>query len=253
MLYIIGTGLNNEQDMSLRSLEILKNSTQIFLESYTSKSNLQNLQKIIQKEIKTVFRNFIECTTEILDLAEHETISLLIIGTPFFATTHTDILIQARERNIKVEIVHNTSIMNIMGCYGLFSYSFGRTVSIPFFEENWKPTSFYDKIVDNKSIGLHTLVLLDIRVDENSERYMTPNVAIQQLLYCENELKKNIFEKREKIIVVSRFGKEDEKAFYKTIDELINMDFGEPLHSLIIPGKMEIVEKEHVELIFKEN
>ena len=33
-----------------------------------------------------------------------------------------------------------------------------------FFLDNWKPASFYDRIKENVSIGLHTLVLLDIKV-----------------------------------------------------------------------------------------
>lgn len=35
-----------------------------------------------------------------------------------------------------------------------------------FFTKDWKPDSFYDKIVLNKERGLHTLCLLDIRVKE---------------------------------------------------------------------------------------
>ena len=37
-------------------------------------------------------------------------------------------------------------------------------VSIPFWTETWQPDSFYDKICENLSRGLHTLCLLDIKV-----------------------------------------------------------------------------------------
>lgn len=50
--------------------------------------------------------------------------------------------------------------MNAIGCCGLQLYNYGRTVSIVFFTETWKPDSFYDKIKDNLSLGLHTLCLL---------------------------------------------------------------------------------------------
>ena len=53
-----------------------------------------------------------------------------------------------------------------MGCCGLQVYRFGEIVSIPFFTEKWRPTSFYDKIKKNRKIGLHTLCLLDIKVKE---------------------------------------------------------------------------------------
>jgi diphthine synthase len=53
-----------------------------------------------------------------------------------------------------------------MGCCGLMVYRFGEIVSIPFFTETWKPTSFYKKIAENSERKLHTLVLLDIKVKE---------------------------------------------------------------------------------------
>jgi diphthine synthase len=40
---------------------------------------------------------------------------------------------------------------------------------LPFFSEKWKPLSFYDKIKNNRDKGLHTLVLLDIKVKEPTE------------------------------------------------------------------------------------
>lgn len=39
-------------------------------------------------------------------------------------------------------------------------YSFGETVSIVFWDDSWKPESFYDKICVNLERGLHTLCLL---------------------------------------------------------------------------------------------
>lgn len=47
-------------------------------------------------------------------------------------------------------------------------YRFGEIVSVPFFTEKWRPDSFYDKMLANKKSGLHTLVLVDIKVKERS-------------------------------------------------------------------------------------
>ena len=76
------------------------------------------------------------------------------------ATTHTDILIRAQDLGIETHVVHNASIMNAAGCSGLQLYSFGATISIPYFTETWRPDSFYDKIVYNAGGGMHTLCLL---------------------------------------------------------------------------------------------
>ena len=59
--------------------------------------------------------------------------------------------------------------MNAIGACGLALYNFGQTVSLVFFTQTWKPDSFYDRIKENVGLGLHTLVLLDIKVKEPSE------------------------------------------------------------------------------------
>ena len=131
--------------------------------------------------------------------------AFLVVGDPFAATTHCDLLLRAaKDKKIECEIIHNASIMNAVSCCGLQLYSFGATVSIPFWTENWKPMSFYDKIKLNKQIGLHTLCLLDIKIKEISEqnliagitkyekpKFMTINVCIKQLLATEQEKKEN--------------------------------------------------------------
>ena len=87
-----------------------------------------------------------------------------------------------------------------MGCCGLQVYRFGEIVSIPFFTDNWRPYSFYEKIKGNAERNLHTLALLDIKVKEPTmeslargkpvympPRYMSTKVAAQQLIEaCED-------------------------------------------------------------------
>ena len=59
--------------------------------------------------------------------------------------------------------------MNAVGACGLQLYNFGQTVSLVFFTNSWKPDSFYDRIAENAATGMHTLVLLDIKVKEQRE------------------------------------------------------------------------------------
>jgi len=82
------------------------------------------------------------------------------VASPRSATTHTDLLIRAQDAGIEVHVVHNASIMNAVGACGLQLYSFGATISIPFFTESWRPDSFYDKLCYNAKGGMHTLCLL---------------------------------------------------------------------------------------------
>lgn len=106
---------------------------------------------------------------DILSDAKTEDIALLVVGDPFGATTHIDVLLRARDLGIPTDVVHNASIMNAIGSSGLQLYNFGQTVSIPFWTETWRPDSWLEKILENARIGLHTLVLLDIKVREQSE------------------------------------------------------------------------------------
>jgi len=84
------------------------------------------------------------------------------------ATTHTDLVLRAKQRGIGFQVIHNASIMNAISCCGLQLYRFGEAVSIPFFQDSWRPDSFYDKIKGNVDRRLHTLCLLDIKVKEQS-------------------------------------------------------------------------------------
>ena len=76
------------------------------------------------------------------------------------ATTHSDLIVRAVEKDIPYQIIHNASIVSTVGCCGLQLYHFGETVSIPFWTETWRPDSFVDKIESNLKNGLHTLCLL---------------------------------------------------------------------------------------------
>lgn len=93
------------------------------------------------------------------------------------ATTHIDIVLRARAKHIPVRIVHNASIMNAVGASGLQLYTFGQAVSLVFFTDTWKPDSFYARIKENSDLGLHTLVLLDIKVKEQSEENLARFVS----------------------------------------------------------------------------
>lgn len=122
---------------------------------------------------------------EILRDADKENVAFLVVGDPFGcvvhpglcsissiffrATTHADIILRARALKIPVRVIHNASIMNAVGACGLQLYNFGQTVSLVFFTDTWKPDSFYDRIKENADLGMHTLVLLDIKVKEQSE------------------------------------------------------------------------------------
>lgn len=88
------------------------------------------------------------------------------------ATTHSDLLLRANHLNISTQVIHNASILTALGSTGLQMYNFGQTLSLPFYTETWTPDSWYDRLEENLRIGMHTLVLVDIKVREQSEENM---------------------------------------------------------------------------------
>lgn len=173
-------------------------------------------------------------------------ITLLML---FRATTHTDLVLRARELNIPVQSIPNASIMSAIGTTGLQLYSFGQTVSMVFFTESWKPSSFYDRVKENRQIGLHTLVLLDIKVKEQSlenlargrkifepPRYMTVAQCASQMLETEEERGEGVYGPESLAVGVARVGAQDQEMAAGTLSQLSKVDMGSPLHSLVLLG-----------------
>jgi len=169
VLFIVGLGLGDEKDITVRGLECVRSCSSLFLEYYTSVlgADKNRLEEFYGIPITVADRNLVELNAEsIYKNAKTTNVGFLVVGDPLCATTHVDLMLRARNEGIKVEIIHNTSVMGAVASCGLQLYQYGYTVSIPFFEENWKPSSFYDRIKYNKEGGMHTLCLLDIKVSE---------------------------------------------------------------------------------------
>jgi diphthine methyl ester synthase len=263
MLHIIGLGLGNEKDITLNALDAIKKCNKVYLESYTSilKCDVSDLEKLYGKEIILADRDMVEKNAEstILKDALENDIAFLVVGDVFGATTHTDIILRAKNKGITLKYYYNASIMNAIGVTGLELYKFGKTTSMVFFDDNWKPTTAYDVVYMNKNNGLHTLVLLDIKTAEPSKedimkdshlkkalppRFMTIKECLEQFILLEKEKKQRLFNENVKVIGCARIGSDDFVVKYGTIKDLISFDFGGPLHSIIIPGKLHFMEED---------
>lgn len=189
---------------------------------------------------------------DILKDADKVDVAFLVVGDPFGATTHTDLVLRARELSIPISTVPNASILSAIGSTGLQLYNFGQTVSMVFFLDNWRPDSFYDRIKENRSIGLHTLVLLDIKVKEQSlenmargrkiyepPRYMTVGQCAEQMLEVEENRGEGAYGEDSLAVGAARVGGRTEKYVSGTLRELCGCDeiLGGPLHSLVLLGR----------------
>lgn len=249
MLKLIGLGLWNEKSMSLEALEEANDCDILYAEFYTSKliglKNIQDLEKQIGKEIKVLKREEVEVSQKfILDNAKAKKAGFLVAGDALTATTHIDLLIEAKKRGIETKIIHGSSIYTAAaGLAGLQIYKFGRSCSIPFPEEGFKVESPFNVIKENLKKGLHTLVFLDIQPN----KLMSANEAIEILLAIAKKKKSKILSRETGIAVVARAGSKEPLVKFGKIKDLIEMDFGRPMHILIIPGKLHFKEKEALE------
>ena len=264
-LFLVGLGLGNESDVSVNGLNAIKKSDKVFLESYTSilGVDVQKLEQYYGKKVELADRECVESESDrILDEAREKNVSFLVVGDPYCATTHTDLALRARALGIQVKVFHNACIMSAVGCCGLQLYNYGQTISICFFRDSssdeTQPTSYYEKVKINRQHGLHTLCLLDIKVKEPDldalcrgkkvflpPRYMSIANAVQQLLYVEENIRKGGAYNRSTMCVgLARVGREDQLVIAGAMGELATVDFGGPLHSLIIVGEMHELEKE---------
>lgn len=86
MLYLIGLGLVDEQDITLRGLNAIQKCTRVYLESYTSILHIpkDRLESFYEKSIILADREMVESQAdEILHNAENEDIAFLVVGDPF--------------------------------------------------------------------------------------------------------------------------------------------------------------------------
>ncbi|TID21194.1 hypothetical protein CANINC_003474 [Pichia inconspicua] len=251
---MIGLGLAHESDITVRGLEAVKKCKRVYLEAYTSilmSADKSTLEKFYGREVILADREMVESESDkILENADVDDVAFLVVGDVFGATTHTDLVIRARDLGIPVESIHNASVMNAVGACGLQLYNFGQAVSIVFFTEEWRPDSFYNKIMENRKIGLHTLLLLDIKVKEpnikalmqgrveyDPPRYMSVSTCCQQLLEIEELRKEQAYTPQTPCIAVSRLGSPNQAFKAATLEELANYDAGEPLHSVVMLGR----------------
>ncbi len=234
MLYLIGLGIELK-DLSLKALELIKKCKTLYLESYTSTgANLKELRQLIKKPIIVAQRDLIEDKAEeIIKEAKKQDIGILVYGDPLIATTHINFLIEAKKLDIKIKIVHNISIINLITETGLMLYNFGKTTSIPFDFQNIKTP--LEVIKNNLKLGLHTLVLLDL--DPKSNKFLSINEVLDYL----KELNKEI-------IACSALGTKNQDIKYEKINELIKISFNKFPQCIVVPGKLHFREEEALKL-----
>ena len=264
MFNLIGLGLT-ENSTTAQALKAISKSKIIYLEDYTAdfpysikdleksifgfNKNLEGTKrgggkggfssvarikweslkpKIGKKKITPLTREQVE-SEQILTKAKNQNISLLVYGDPLSATTHISLIQSCKKQKIPFKIFHNSSIFTAVAETGLQLYKFGKTASMPAWQEdkNYKPTSFINIIKQNQKIKAHTLLLVDIGLS---------------LEKAKEQLKKTLNPKQ-KIILCSQLGT-NSKIYYNTLDKLPKT--AKHPYCFIIPSDLHFYEEEQI-------
>jgi len=251
MLILVGLGLFDEKDLTLRGIEAARAADKIYLDKYTGfwNGNLRNLEKMIGKTVEEVNRKDLEENSKkIVDEAKKKNVVIFVQGDPLVATTHTSLILEARKSNVKTKIIHNSSIISAIAETGLHIYKFGATVTIPFLEKTQGklPESVYETIKMNKIRGLHTLCLLDVTIGQEL-KCMTVNEAMEILMEIEEKKKEKVFTGDTEIVVFEKIGSGSVPKYGK-VKNSMKKSFEIPA-ILIIPAKLHFTEKEYLDSI----
>lgn len=235
MLYLIGLGIWDETDLTLRAIEALKTCDKIYCELYTGswKGDLKAVEKAAGKKIHVLGREIVE-SDMIPAEARKKRIALLVPGDPLVATTHFQLIEDARKRKVRTSVIHSSSIYTAVAETGLSIYKFGRTTTLAYPEKGFEPQSPYEVIMLNRKLGLHTLVLLDTK-----NKGMTIRDALEILEKMDtNEVLKN------KVIVAADLGSAKPVIKYGHAKDLKTGDHG----TIIVPGILNYNEGEALKL-----
>ncbi|MGE4274610.1 MAG: diphthine synthase [Candidatus Methanomethylophilaceae archaeon] len=243
-LVFVGLGLSGVDGMSVKARRALEECDEIYAEFYTSTligTSVSDLEESLGRRIKVLHRIQVEEGDEIVTRAKSAKVAFVTAGDTMAATTHVDLKIQAEEDGVPVQVIHGVSIFSACPTsLGLQPYKFGRTVTHPFLEEDYHPRSPYDNILENKNRGLHSMILLDIRADEL--RYMTAHQALEWLMEAERKWGGGLIADDTLVCVAARLGAEDELVVAGYPRDILGMELGGPLHTLVIPGNLHFME-----------
>ncbi|MGC8671768.1 MAG: diphthine synthase [Candidatus Micrarchaeia archaeon] len=247
MLFLIGLGLYVD-DLSVRALDALKSSKEIFVEQYTSfipSGYVDELESKTGKSIRELARSDLEQDAEkTISMAKNENVSILIPGDPLIVTTHKLLLDIADRLGIPVLVLHAPSILSVaIGESRLSLYKFGQVVNVPFWKKDYTPTAFINVIKQNKERGLHSLLFLDI--DHEHNRPMSLAECLEIMKKADTAENSGIFKADPFVIVIANAGMPDQRTIMSRSSKIerFSKELEGKMLSVIIPAELSFSEE----------
>ncbi|MEF8886140.1 MAG: diphthine synthase [Haloarculaceae archaeon] len=242
MLTFVGLGLYDERSITVAGRDAIRDADRVVGEFYTSKlagSTVADLEAYHGVDVEVRDRAGVERDPDdVLDDARSQDVVFLTAGDTMVSTTHVDLRLRAHERDVETRIVHGTTAQTAASSLtGLQNYRFGKATTLPFERSHGGegvPASVVETIEANRERGLHTLVFLDI--DAANDDYMRANVAAGALAEAWSADGLGV--------AVARAGSPSPVVRADDLETLAGESFGDPLHLLVVPGDLHLLERE---------
>ena len=256
-LYIVGAGVSSEY-LTLKALRAIMLADKVYIDTYTSIApgvdellveRLNPTAEIVRATRATLE----EKAHRLIEEARTQNIVVLVPGDPHYATTHIAILVEARQRGVEAHLVPGVSgIQAAVDQTGLQVYRFGRIATLVYPEEGLKPYSTLEAVAENYRRNLHSLVLLDLRLDQG--KAMTIPEAVNILTSLERELAEagelEPFLAKTVMVGVARAGLPEAKCVAGPPGVVAAANYPPPPHTLIVTApRLHPVEEEALRVL----
>ena len=249
MLWFVGLGISGISELSDNTISIIKNADTVYLESFTSpisETEKEQLANMCDGEFKIAKRWLVEDGNEILENAKKREVVLISYGDPYIATTHLELKTRAVTDKIETKTIHSSSIVSsLIGEIGLQYYKVGKILTI--MNDPKSMITPYNTISNNLLSKMHSVILLEYNEDKSF--FLDPQDALSLLLDAEKIQNGKIISLDTFAIIASRIGKSDQNITSGKISNLIKKEFGNPPHTIIIPGSLHFTESNAVKIV----
>jgi len=249
MLWFVGLGISGISELSDNTISVIKNADIVYLESFTSpisETEKEQLANMCDGEFKIAKRWLVEDGNEILENAKKREVVLISYGDPYIATTHLELKTRAVTDKIETKTIHSSSIVSsLIGEIGLQYYKVGKILTI--MNDPKSMITPYNTISNNLLSKMHSVILLEYNEDKSF--FLAPQDALSLLLDAEKIQNRKIISLDTFAIIASRIGKNDQNITSGKISNLIKKEFGNPPHTIIIPGSLHFTESNAVKIV----
>ena len=242
MLTLVGLGLGGSESLTQAGIAAIRGASAVFAEGYTSPLLPETLAWIEQEasNVQLLSRGEVEQPEALLAAARDGEAVLLVGGDPLSATTHVSLRLQCREAGIEFRVMHNASVLTaVAGELGLQHYRFGPVATLVTPQGDYRPLSPVKRVLQNIEAEFHSLVLLDIRADDPAAEPRLMTAAEGATLLLEGGVPADV-----RACAAACVGRSDQQLWCGALGEMVQVELGEPPHSIVIPGELHFVEEE---------